>query len=170
MILVIFRDRRPLRTAQAPTGPELGMHISRKLVCALALASLVLGALPACASPAGTAHLSMTPLDRMPAEVRSAPVTVQQAYQFASANPDFMKNIPCYCGCGKIGHSSNYSCYVSGVDGQGNLSFDSHALGCSICVDITQEVMRLMREGQSSADIRAHIDATYSKYGPSNIY
>lgn len=115
------------------------------------------------------ANLHMMPLDEMPAEVQAAPVVVQQAYQFNAANPDVMKDIPCYCGCGNVGHTSNYDCYVSSDDGNGKLTFDNHALGCSICVDITQDVMRLMRDGKSSPEIRAYIDATYSKYGPSNI-
>jgi hypothetical protein len=108
-------------------------------------------------------------MGQMPGEVQSAPVTVQQAYQFAVANPVVMKNIPCYCGCGNLGHTSNYDCYVSSVDGQGKVTFDQHALGCSICVDITQDVMRLLKEGKSPQEARAYVDATYSKYGPSNI-
>jgi len=111
----------------------------------------------------------MMPLDRMPTEVQSAPVLVQQAYQFAAVNPDIMKQIPCYCGCGAMGHTSNYSCYVQNVDANGNITFDNHALGCSICVDITQDVIRLQREGKSIQEIRAYVDATYSKYGPSNM-
>lgn len=114
-------------------------------------------------------ELSMASMDQMPAEVQSAPVTVQQAYQFAVANPDVMKNIPCYCGCGNVGHTSNYNCYVSSVDNQGKVTFDHHALGCSICVDITQDVMRMWKDGKSPQDARAYVDATYSKYGPSNI-
>lgn len=108
-------------------------------------------------------------MDHMPAEVQSAPVIVQEAYQFAAANPDIMENIPCYCGCGNIGHASNYACYVSHVDDNGQITFDNHALGCSICVDITQDVMRMLREGKSLQDTRINIDATYSRYGPSNI-
>ena len=111
----------------------------------------------------------MLTMDQMPSEVKSAPTTVQTAYQFAAANPDIMKNIPCYCGCGNIGHTSNYSCYVSGVDDKGSITFDNHALGCSICVDITQDVMRMLREGKSPQEARTYIDATYSKYGSSNI-
>jgi hypothetical protein len=80
-----------------------------------------------------------------------------------------MKDIPCYCGCGNIGHTSNYDCYVSDVDDAGNITFDNHALGCSICVDITQDVMRMLKDGKSPQEARASIDATYSKYGPSNI-
>lgn len=145
------------------------MKLSRKLFFGLLISLIALVGLPACSTQSSDAHLNMTSMDQMPPEVQSAPVTVQQAYQFASANPDIMKNIPCYCGCGNVGHTSNYSCYVSSVDAKGKFAFDNHALGCSICVDITQDVMRMLKDGKSPQDIRASIDATYSKYGPSNI-
>jgi hypothetical protein len=80
-----------------------------------------------------------------------------------------MKQIPCYCGCGAMGHTSNYSCYVQSGDANGTLAYDTHALGCSICVDITQDAMRLTRQGLSPKDIRAYVDKTYSRYGPSNM-
>jgi hypothetical protein len=111
----------------------------------------------------------MAPLSEMPADVRNAPVVVRQAYQFAAANPGMLKQIPCYCGCGAIGHKSNYDCYVSGEDSKGNPTFDTHALGCSLCVDITQDAMRLLREGKSITAVRAYVDATYAKYGTSNM-
>jgi hypothetical protein len=126
-------------------------------------------AISACSTNHPSKDVSMAPMDQMPSEVQSAPVTVQQAYQFAVANPDVMKDIPCYCGCGNVGHTSNYNCYVSSVDDKGKVTFDRHALGCSICVDITQDVMRLLKEGKSPQDARAYVDSTYSKYGPSNI-
>jgi hypothetical protein len=111
----------------------------------------------------------MAAMDGMPQDVKSAPTVVQQAYQFAAANPDVMKNIPCYCGCDDLGHTSNYACYVSGEDANGQLTYDSHALGCSICVDITQDVMRLLKLGKPMPEIRTYIDETYSQYGPANI-
>ena len=144
------------------------MRLSNKLMFAVVILSVVVGSLSTCTTQP-QADLHMMALDQMPAEVQSAPVTVQEAYQFSAANPDVMKDVPCYCGCGNIGHTSNYACYVSNVDANGNIAFDNHALGCSICVDITQDVMRMLREGKSSQEARAYIDATYSKYGPSNI-
>lgn len=144
------------------------MKFSRRFFIALLLIGIALASLPACSTQQG-AGLHMMPVDQMPAEVRSAPVTVQEAYQFAAANPDIMKNIPCYCGCGNIGHTSNYACYVSQVDNNGEITFDNHSLGCSICVDITRDVMRMLRAGKSPQEARDYIDATYSKYGPSNI-
>ena len=147
------------------------MNRLRKVISLIIIGLIALTSLPACTtqSQESDIHLDMTSMDQMPAEVQSAPVTVQEAYQFASANPDVMKDIPCYCGCGNVGHTSNYACYVSSTDDKGNIKFDNHALGCSICVDITQDVMRMLKDGKSPQDALAYIDATYSKYGPSNI-
>jgi hypothetical protein len=142
---------------------------TRKLLFLSLIVVLLTTALSACSAQNKTGNLNMMSMDQMPAEVQSAPATVQTAYQFAAANPDVMKNIPCYCGCGNVGHTSNYDCYVSGVDPNGKVAFDNHALGCSICVDITQDVMRMLRDGKSPQDARTYVDATYSKYGSSNI-
>ena len=144
------------------------MKNSRKLLFILIIGVLAFTSLPAC-STQQTSDLDMMSMDQMPMDVQSAPMTVQTAYQFNAANPDIMKDIPCYCGCGDIGHTSNYDCYVSSVDDKGVITFDNHALGCSICVDITQDVMRMLRDGRSPQDARAYIDTTYSKYGTSNI-
>ncbi len=142
---------------------------TRKLFLLSLMAVLLTTAISACSPQSNSGDLNMMPKDQLPAQVQSAPMMVQQAYQFAAANPDRMRQIPCYCGCGSVGHTSNYSCYVSAVDDTGKVTFDHHALGCSICVDITQEAMRMTRQGKSPQEIRAYIDATYSKYGPSNM-
>ncbi len=113
--------------------------------------------------------LNLAPMENMPDEVKNAPAVVQQAYQFAAANPDVLKHIPCYCGCDDIGHTSNYACYITDVDANGRITYDTHALGCSICVDITQDVMRLLKQGKSVSEIKTYIDQTYSQYGPSNM-
>lgn len=116
------------------------------------------------AAAEGTA-LHMADLDRMPLEVRQAPVAVRQAYQFAIANPEMLSQIPCYCGCGSMGHDSNLACFASRVAPDG-VQFDSHALGCSICVDIAQDVMRLRRQGKDLDAIKEFVSARYSRYGP----
>jgi len=105
----------------------------------------------------------------MPSEIQKAPTIVQESYQFAVVNPEALKNVPCYCGCGAVGHTSNYSCYVQEVKPSGEIVFDQHALGCTLCVDISQDVMRLTSEGKTPQEIRGAIDQTYSQYGPSNM-
>jgi len=142
----------------------------RRLSLLLVTLALILsGVLSACSTNTTDHSFPMAPVDGMPAEVQSAPVTVQQAYQFASANPDVMTQIPCYCGCGSLGHTSNYSCYVSSVGADGSITYDNHALGCSICVDITQDAMRMLKDGKTVPEIKAYVDQTYAKFGLSNM-
>ena len=105
----------------------------------------------------------------MPAQVAAAPVVVREAYEFAVAHPELLSQIPCYCGCGAMGHTSNYACYVSSVGADGTPAYDLHALGCSICVDITRDARRLFEDGRPLADIRDEIDRTYAAFGPSNM-
>jgi hypothetical protein len=102
----------------------------------------------------------------MPTEVQQSPVAVQQAYQFAVANPEILEQIPCYCGCGAMGHTSNYACYVADVSADGMVEYDNHALGCSICVDISQDVMRLLDQGKEVPEIFAYVDSNYARFGP----
>lgn len=139
----------------------------------VSLTLILAGLLSACSGLfSSTTHddeMAMASIDGMPEQVKTAPPAVQQAYQFAVANPDLMIKIPCYCGCGDMGHTSNYACYVQSVDGQGAITYDTHALGCSICVDITLDAMRLSEQGKTKAEIKAFVDQTYAQYGPSNI-
>ena len=143
--------------------------IRPRALCLAALAFLIVVPLSACAPAPNASGLHMMPMDELPAEVQSAPASVRTAYQFAAANPDVMEDLPCYCGCGGIGHTSNYDCYVAEVAANGKIRFDGHALGCSICVDITLDAMRLLKDGRSVPEIRAYVDATYSPYGTSNM-
>ncbi|MCC7353275.1 MAG: hypothetical protein IT330_05910, partial [Anaerolineae bacterium] len=108
------------------------------------------------AAPKG---VTLAPVSDLPKWAQSAPARVRTAYQFAVAYPEALQNVPCYCGCGSVGHTSNLSCYIKDAKPEGALAFDDHALGCSICVDIAQDVMRMAGEGRSGADIRAEIVA-----------
>jgi hypothetical protein len=103
----------------------------------------------------------------LPSFLDNASATVREAYHYAMANPHELEKYPCYCGCGAMGHTSNLSCYLQEIHQDGTFTFDPHASGCGICVDITQDVMRLRGEGRSSPEIRAYIDAQYSAFGPS---
>ena len=54
----------------------------------------------------------LAPESVLPTDIRSAPAEVREAYRFAIANRETLRYIPCYCGCGSEGHTSNASCYV----------------------------------------------------------
>ena len=137
----------------------------------LLLPVLLIGAflLAACgASGQQNSKVKLAPVSALPKPMQDAPAAVRTAYQFAVANPDALQNVPCYCGCGAIGHKSNLACYIKEVGADGKPVFDDHAMGCSICVDIATDVMQMTGEGKSPAAIRQQIVATYSKFGPAN--
>jgi hypothetical protein len=144
----------------------------RRFLLVVFILSVAGGLLTGCGSTspasANDRELKLAPMAMMPAEVQSAPLVTQQAYQFAVANPDVTQHIPCYCGCGAMGHTSNYACYVESAEAD-TVKFDLHAIGCSICVDITQDAMRLTKEGQSPQQIKTYVDKTYSRFGPTNM-
>lgn len=108
----------------------------------------------------------MAPLEEMPDEVQVLSRDAQDAYRFAVANPEVADAVPCYCGCAGIGHTSSYDCYVAGVTEAGVTQFDPHAQTCSLCVDITQDTMRLLDEGKGAAEIFTQIEADYARFGP----
>lgn len=104
--------------------------------------------------------VTLASMDQMPAHVQNASHRVAQAYRFATAHPDLLQHMPCYCGCGPMGHDSNYNCFW-----QTEELFDSHALGCGICVDIAQDVMAGLQQGRSPTEIRAQVDKDYARFG-----
>ncbi len=124
--------------------------------------------LTGCGGTAVTHNHPMAPIEEMPAYVQQAARKTYEAYQFAVANPEIADAIPCYCGCAGM-HTSSYDCYVAGVDEDGLMQFDNHATYCAICIDITQDTMRLLDEGLSTAEIFTQIEADYARFGPPTV-
>lgn len=148
--------------------------VSMMVLASIFLAALVLagcGGSSAVRSRSGFAvhQHPMAPLSEMPKEVQQSGRRLQEAYQFAVANREIADEIPCYCGCAGMGHTSSYDCYVAGVDENGVIQFDPHAQYCSICLDITHDTMRLMDEGKSTADIYTQIEADYARFAPPTL-
>jgi hypothetical protein len=128
----------------------------------LLLLFLLIPVLAACSSTSVNAVLQS-----MPDYVHSAPHRVQEAYLYAHDHSEMLEYQPCYCGCGAMGHLNNLDCFIQEIDEVGNVTYDSHASGCGICVDIALDVKRMAAEGWSQLQIRLYIDATYSQFGPS---
>jgi Protein of unknown function with PCYCGC motif len=92
-----------------------------------------------------------------PAEV------VRQAYEFAARQPDVLKYVPCFCGCERGGHKGNDNCFVAGRDAKGQVTaWDTHGLGCEICIDVAQQAMQMHNSGASLPEIRAAVDKRYA--------
>ena len=143
----------------------MGKHAVRYILLVVLLLSSTLAA-AGCSSQNGAMNgsmaVAMADPATLPVDLAAEPQRVTEAYRFAAANAEILAQIPCYCGCGEMGHTSNYSCFWQ-TDG----GLELHATGCGICVDIAQETLQALRQGRSLYDIRAQIDADYSRFGPS---
>ena len=64
----------------------------------------------------------------LPVDIAKAPAEVREAYRFAILNRDTLRYIPCYCGCGAEGHTSNASCYFKDTSTPANPVFDRMSL------------------------------------------
>jgi hypothetical protein len=95
------------------------------------------------------------------------PDVVQAAYEFAARHPEVLQYVPCFCGCEHLGHGGNDDCFVSARDDEGNVTWDPHGMGCTICIDVARDAMRMRATGASVADIRLAIERTYaSRFEP----
>jgi hypothetical protein len=103
-----------------------------------------------------------------PTAYRSAPQSVRTAYQYATANYETLRYIPCFCGCGlSAGHLNNYDCFVNDAKPDGWFILDPHGMGCGTCVAITLEVVAMRSQGMTTKAIRTAIDDRWATTGPS---
>lgn len=90
-----------------------------------------------------------------------ASAATEAAYAYALHNPQVIEWFPCYCGCGAMGHRSNFDCYYKPTT-DGTIAFEEHASYCDICVQITLKARELIAQGMSLHDARAAIDAQFA--------
>jgi len=48
-------------------------------------------------------------------------------YRYAVEHGDELSYMPCFCACFRLGHKSNYACYIKASHPDGTLTFTSHA-------------------------------------------
>jgi hypothetical protein len=128
------------------------------------------------AAPAARAVTPMKPhtgplpaLPRVGFEPPRPMAVVQQVYEFAARHPEVLQHVPCYCGCERIGHNGNHDCFIKSRAANGRVSeWDSHGIGCTICIDVARDAMTLFNTGAKPAAIRTAIDAKYGSRFPSS--
>jgi hypothetical protein len=84
------------------------------------------------------------------------------AYRYAVTHQEIVRWMPCYCGCGGMGHRSNLDCYLK----PGGEAFEEHASYCDICVKITLTTKQLIDEGKSLTEIRQIVDQIWGGSAP----
>ena len=94
---------------------------------------------------------------------------VRQVYEFAARHPEVLQYVPCYCGCERSGHGGNHDCFVKTRAASGAVTeWDTHGIGCAICLDVGRDAMTLFNSGASVKQIRTAIEGKYASHFPSS--
>jgi hypothetical protein len=109
----------------------------------------------------GTSPIEVSTI-RLPNYFDTAPPEIKEAYEFAISRPDVLEHMACYCGCKRIGHKSNKSCFINRVNEDGSIVLDEHGTMCHICLDVALTTKYLMAQGKSLREIRKFLDEKYA--------
>jgi hypothetical protein len=94
---------------------------------------------------------------------------LKDAHVFAADHPEVASYIPCYCGCGNMGHKNNADCFVGTRDKEGKVTaWVPHGAACAVCIDIAVESMKMRNSGASVAAIRKQVQDEYRPHFPSS--
>lgn len=98
-------------------------------------------------------------------EANHATPKQKQAYQYAFQHPEVLRYIPCFCGCGRQGHKSNYNCFIKETAKSSQKQpFDRHGFVCPMCVQIALDAEKRQQAGMPLPKIREQIDAGFQSY------
>ncbi len=121
-----------MRFSVAQADSRLTVKVTRRRVLGAAL-GVPLVALAGCGTSRAPSTddllLAWPAQNRWPDLLMQAPAEVQEAYRYAVAHPDVLRYMPCFCGCGAQGHTSNYDCYVRDVRSDGSVLLDPMSFG-----------------------------------------
>lgn len=135
---------------------------------ALAAAAGLALALAGCATEPDTAHRGTAPASAgmstatgEAVDITTLPVQVAARYRFIEQHQQLARRIPCYCGCGNLGHRDLADCFLRRGGG-----YESHAVECGVCIAEAQDVENMLAQGMSPRAIRERIDTVYAPMGP----
>ncbi|WP_239421903.1 PCYCGC domain-containing protein [Bacillus sp. CGMCC 1.16541] len=110
-------------------------------------------------------HEETSSKDELPTFLDEQKPRIKELYKQAVHYQHLLTYIPCYCGCGETAnHKDNYDCFVYEIKDNGAVVWDNHATKCGLCLDIADESMKMLNEGQTVKDIRHYIDQKYKRF------
>jgi hypothetical protein len=114
-------------------------------------------------------NVTLPPLPVVSFEPVEPILVLRQVYEFAARHPEVLQYVPCYCGCENVGHKANHDCFVKSRAADGRVTqWDSHGMGCAVCVGVGRRAMALFNQGMSVPQIRQAIDREFGSHYPSH--
>ncbi|MDR7075086.1 hypothetical protein J2Y03_000074 [Neobacillus niacini] len=102
----------------------------------------------------------------LPDYVLNTSEKIEETYTMAATYPEVLASVPCFCGCGMIGHESNLDCFVGQFGDENAVTeWSDHGVSCDVCVDIAQDAVEMHQDGKSLKKINDLIIKKYEDYG-----
>ncbi|MGE8205068.1 PCYCGC motif-containing (lipo)protein [Heyndrickxia sp. NPDC080065] len=101
--------------------------------------------------------------DVLPKFLANTSETVQTIYQAAASHKELLEHMPCYCGCGEMGHQNNYDCFIQENKQNGAVVWDEHGVNCDVCLEIAAQSVVDFNKGKTIKEIRKEIDEKYKE-------
>ncbi len=89
---------------------------------------------------------------------------VERGYRLAVEHPRLFAQVACYCGCGLLPDDPHHNLLDCFMNDDGTL--DTHAVGCSVCVDIANDAAGWQAQGKSAREVASLVDEKYQSVGP----
>jgi hypothetical protein len=99
--------------------------------------------------------------------VHTAPAKGIREYNANILHGKEIAYLPCYCGCGSVGHKSNFNCFFKKFE-DGSLYTDLHGENCETCLEITRSYLKQKAAGKSLPEIRDNVEKQYSGSKPTD--
>ncbi len=110
-------------------------------------------------APASPAAMAATAGD--PVDIATLPAHIAARYRFIEQHQPLARRMPCYCGCGSLGHRDLADCFIGRQGG-----YEGHAVDCGVCIAQAQDVETMLAQGMTARAIRERIDTVYAPMGP----
>jgi hypothetical protein len=111
-------------------------------------------------------QVNLPPLQLPKFQLTRSQDEVRAIYKFAAERPDVLHYIPCFCGCDRLGHTSNEDCFVKTRAANGDVTaWNDHGMMCPMCLAIGDRAKQMTEAGIPVSRIRADIDKTYNHTG-----
>lgn len=138
----------------------------KRLAPLLLLIVLIAGIAAGCSNKKENLSFNSKKNTPLPDYVLNSSQKVKNTYILASNYSKVLSQVPCYCGCGSDGHTSNLNCFIDKMGPNSSVqAWDQHGIDCDVCVDIANDAVQMHVDGKNSKDIYQLIKEKYSNVG-----
>lgn len=117
------------KTGKSGGGSQTKLFLAGAVAIILVMAAVLVGLGSGSGQSRSGSVAEIAGAGPIPDWLKNADPAIIADYAWAAQHHEELQYIPCYCGCGSVGHTSNATCYYRWDKNGKALGYDAHALG-----------------------------------------